>query len=158
MNNEIRIINGIVFDPTNNIDGKVVDICIKDGKIVSEVSKSAKVIDAKGMAVMPGGVDIHCHITGPKVNLARKLMPEDHRLDPHFKTPNTQSGSGGIVPSTFATGYRYATLGYTTAMEAAVPPLTARHALEEMYDTPIIDNGFYVLLGNNLFLQSLIAE
>ena len=39
MNNEIRIINGIVFDPTNNIDGKVVDICIKDGKIVYEVSK-----------------------------------------------------------------------------------------------------------------------
>ena len=134
-------------------------VCVmKDGKIVAKVSKSAKVIDAKGMAVMPGGVDIHCHITGPKVNLARKLMPEDHRLDPHFKTPNTQSGSGGIVPSTFATGYRYATLGYTTAMEAAVPPLTARHALEEMYDTPIIDNGFYVLLGNNLFLQSLIAE
>ncbi len=158
MSNEFRIINGIVFDPTNEIDGKVCDICIKDGKIVSEVSKAAKVINANGMAVMPGGVDIHCHITGPKVNLARKLMPEDHRLDPHFKTPYTQSGTGGIVPSTFATGYRYATLGYTTAMEAAVPPLTARHALEEMYDTPIIDNGFYVLLGNNLFLQSLIAE
>ena len=95
MNNEIRIKNGIVFDPTNNIEGKVGDIFIKDGKIVSKVSESAQVIDAKGMAVMPGGVDIHCHITGPKVNLARKLMPEDHRLDPHFKTPNTQSGSGG---------------------------------------------------------------
>ena len=43
-------------------------------------------------------------------------------------------------------------------MEAAVPPLTARHVIEEIYDTPVIDNGFYVLLGNNLFLQSLIAE
>ena len=158
MDNEIRIINGIVFDPTNKVDGKVCEICIKDGKIVDKVSSAAQTIDAKGMAVMPGGVDIHCHIAGPKVNLARKLMPEDHRLDPHFKTKHTSSGSGGIVPSTFATGYRYATLGYTTAMEAAVPPLTARHVLEEMYDTPIIDNGFYVLLGNNLFLQSLIAE
>ncbi|MEC7885167.1 MAG: formylmethanofuran dehydrogenase subunit A [Pseudomonadota bacterium] len=158
MKDEIRIINGTVYDPTNNIDGQVKDICIKNGEIVASVSESAKVIDAKGMAVMPGGVDIHCHIAGPKVNLARKLMPEDHRLDPHYKTPNTRSGTGGIVPSTFATGYRYATLGYTTAMEAAVPPLTARHALEEIYDTPVIDNGFYVLLGNNLFLQSLIAE
>ncbi len=158
MNNEIRIINGIVFDPANNVDGKVCEICIKDGKIVDKISSAAQTIDAKGMAVMPGGVDIHCHIAGPKVNLARKLMPEDHRLDPHFKTKHTSSGSGGIVPSTFATGYRYATLGYTTAMEAAVPPLMARHVLEEMYDIPIIDNGFYVLLGNNLFLQSLIAE
>ena len=52
MNNEVRIINGIVFDPTNGIDGKVSDIYIKDGKIVSKVSDSAKVIDAKGMAVM----------------------------------------------------------------------------------------------------------
>ena len=94
MSNEFRIINGIVFDPTNEIEGKVCDILVKDGKIVSKVSKAAKVIDAKGMAVMPGGVDIHCHITGPKVNLARKLMPEDHRLDPHFKTPHTQSGTG----------------------------------------------------------------
>jgi len=158
MKDEIRIINGTVYDPTNNIDGQIKDICIKSGKIVASVSTSAKVIDAKGMAVMPGGVDIHCHIAGPKVNLARKLMPEDHRLDPHYKTPNTRSGTGGIVPSTFATGYRYATLGYTTAMEAAVPPLTARHVIEEIYDTPVIDNGFYVLLGNNLFLQSLIAE
>jgi len=158
MKDEIRIINGTVYDPTNNIDGQIKDICIKSGKIVASVSTSAKVIDVKGMAVMPGGVDIHCHIAGPKVNLARKLMPEDHRLDPHYKTPNTRSGTGGIVPSTFATGYRYATLGYTTAMEAAVPPLTARHVIEEIYDTPVIDNGFYVLLGNNLFLQSLIAE
>ena len=32
MSNEVRIINGIVFDPANKIDGKVCDICIKDGK------------------------------------------------------------------------------------------------------------------------------
>jgi formylmethanofuran dehydrogenase subunit A len=43
-------------------------------------------------------------------------------------------------------------------MEAAVPPLSARHTLEELDDTPIIDKGFYVLLGNNIFLQQLIKE
>ena len=42
MSNEFRIINGIVFDPTNEIDGKVCDIFIKDGKIVSEVSEGSK--------------------------------------------------------------------------------------------------------------------
>ena len=115
-------------------------------------------IDVSGMVVMPGGVDIHCHIAGPKVNLARKLQPEDHRRDPHPATLHTRSGAGGTVPSTFATGYRYATLGYTTAMEAAVTPIAARHVIEEFHDTPVIDKGFYVLLGNNVLLQQLIKE
>ena len=60
------------------------------------------------------------------------------------------------MPSTFTTGYRYATLGYTTAMEAAVPPLGARHTLEELHDTPVIDKGFFVLMGNNVLLFRLL--
>ena len=154
----LRIVNGKVYDPTNGIDGQVRDICIQDGRIVDSVPDDATRIDAHGMVVMPGGVDIHCHIAGPKVNLARKLQPEDHRHDPHPGTDHTRSGTGGTVPSTFATGYRYATLGYTTAMEAAVTPIGARHTLEELHDTPVIDKGFYVLLGNNIFLQNLLKE
>lgn len=154
----LRIVNGRVYDPANNVDGEVRDICIQDGKIVESVPPEAKRIDAQGMVVMPGGVDIHCHIAGPKVNLARKLQPEDHRHDVHPGTLFTRSGTGGVVPSTFTTGYRYTALGYTTAMEAAVPPIGARHALEELHDTPVIDKGFYVLLGNNVFLYQLLKE
>ena len=155
---EFVISGGRVYDPANGIDGEVRDVCVRDGKIAESVAASALKINVAGTVVMPGGVDIHCHIAGPKVNLARKLMPEDHRLDPHPGTPATRSGSGGVVPSTFVTGYRYATLGYTTAMEAAVPPLFARHVLEELWDTPVIDKGFYVLLGNNSFLYSLLQK
>ena len=158
MASEMRIINGKVYDPANGIDGKVKEICIRDGKILDSVADDATVVNAQGMVIMPGGVDIHCHIAGPKVNAARKLQPEDHRHDVHPSTPFTRSGSGGTVPSTFATGYRYATLGYTTAMEAAVTPIGARHTLEEFHDTPVIDKGFYVLLGNNIFLQQLLRE
>ncbi|MFT5394850.1 MAG: formylmethanofuran dehydrogenase subunit A [Gammaproteobacteria bacterium] len=154
----MRIVNGKVYDPANNIDGKIKEICIQDGRIVDSVPEDATVIDAQGMVIMPGGVDIHCHIAGPKVNVARKLQPEDHRHDVHPGTPFTRSGTGGTVPSTFATGYRYATLGYTTAMEAAVTPIGARHTLEEFHDTPVIDKGFYVLLGENIFLQNLLRE
>lgn len=154
----LRIVNGRVYDPANGIDGEVREICIRDGRITDKAPAEAKTIDAAGMVVMPGGVDIHCHIAGPKVNLARKLQPEDHRLDVHPRTPFTRSGVGGTVPSTFTTGYRYATLGYTTAMEAAVPPIGARHALEELNDTPVIDKGFYVLLGNNVLLYRLLKE
>ena len=43
--------------------------------------RTRRSIDARGMVVMPGGVDIHAHIAGPKVNAARKLLPEEHRAD-----------------------------------------------------------------------------
>lgn len=158
MSSSLRITNGRIYDPANGIDGEVRDICIENGQIVDAVGDDASKINADGMVIMPGGVDIHCHIAGPKVNAARKLQPEDHRHDPHPATRYTRSGSGGTVPSTFATGYRYATMGYTTAMEAAVTPIGARHTLEELHDTPVIDKGFYVLLGNNIFLQNLLKE
>ena len=62
------------------------------------------------------------------------------------------------MPSTFATGYRYSLLGYTTVVEAAVPPLAARHALAELRDTPMIDKAFLILMGNNQVLFELIRE
>jgi formylmethanofuran dehydrogenase subunit A len=58
----------------------------------------------------------------------------------------------GSNPSTFATGYAYTRLGYTTVFDAAVAPLGARHAHEELHDTPVIDKGFFVLMGNNEFI------
>jgi formylmethanofuran dehydrogenase subunit A len=158
MSSSLRIVNGRVYDPANGVNGNVQDICVADGKIVAEAPDDATVIDAHGMVVMPGGVDIHCHIAGPKVNMARKLQPEDHRTDVQPGTAYTRSGTGGVVPSTFTTGYRYATLGYTTAMEAAAPPLGARHVLEELEDTPVIDKGFYTLLGNNVCLYRLLEQ
>jgi len=154
----LRIVNGRVYDPANGVNGAVQDVCVRNGKIVADVPPDAKRIDAAGMVVMPGGIDIHCHIAGPKVNLARKVQPETHQDDVQLRTRLTRSGTGGTVPSTFATGYRYATLGYTTAMEAAVTPLGARHTLEEFHDTPVLDKGFFVLVGNNLLLYRLLQE
>jgi formylmethanofuran dehydrogenase subunit A len=154
----LRIVNGKVHDPINQVDGIVKDLCILDGKIVDSLPPDTPTVDARGMVIMPGGVDIHCHIAGHKVNMARKFLPEDHRKDVHPRVKALRSGTGGIVPSTFTTGYRYATLGYTTAMEAAVPPLGARHVLEEFHDTPVIDKGFYVLLANNVCLNQLLEK
>jgi formylmethanofuran dehydrogenase subunit A len=62
------------------------------------------------------------------------------------------------VPSTFTTGYRYAGLGYTTAVDAAIAPLMARHAHHELRDTPVIDKGFLALLGNNHYVMDRIRE
>jgi len=56
----------MVYDPLNNIDGEKMDICIRDGKIVDGVSKSAEVVDASGKIVMAGGVEPHTHIYSSK--------------------------------------------------------------------------------------------
>ena len=158
----LRIANGTLYDPANGVDGEVRDVWIDGEKIISAPSDpsavSATTIDASGLVVMPGGVDMHCHIAGPKVNVARKMRPEDKRTArPIPRTALTRSGTTGSVPSTFATGYLYAGMGYTTAFDAAVPPLGARHAHEELDDTPIIDKGFYVLMGNNHYVMQQIA-
>jgi formylmethanofuran dehydrogenase subunit A len=154
----IQITGGRVHDPANDVDGEVRDVCIEGGKVVAAVGPGARRIDARGMVVMPGGVDIHAHIAGPKVNAARKLTPDERRDDPVDRTDLLRSGTGGLVPSTFATGYRYSLLGYTTVVEAAVPPLAARQVLSELRDTPMIDKAFLILMGNNQVLFELIRQ
>ena len=154
----LRIINGEVYDPTNAINGEVRDICVADGKIVADVPPGSEVIDATGMVVMAGGIEIHTHVAGPKVNAARKMRPEDHRRIVIPSTPITRSGVGHTIPSTFATGYHYTGFGYTTLMEAAGPPLEARHVHEELNDIPIVDKGYFVIMGNNYFVMKFIHE
>jgi len=159
----VKISGGTLYDPLNGIEGEPRDLWIDGGKVVSAPSDPAirpsREIDARGLVVMPGGVDMHCHIAGPKVNVARKMRPEEKRASHVLpKTATTRSGTLGSVPSTFATGYKYAGMGYTTAFDAAVPPLGARHAHEEFADTPCIDKGFYVLMGNNHYLMRSIQQ
>lgn len=156
----LKIVNGQVYDPTNGVRGEVKDIFIEKGKIAAPFSAQEikEVIDAAGCVVMPGGIEIHSHIAGAKVNTARSMCPEDHY--DHFKVRANElrSGTGYTVPSTFLTGYQYSMLGYTTAFEAAVPALEARHAHEELEDTPLLDSGIYTLMGNNHMIMKVLRE
>src|SRR5262249_33485836 len=104
----LRITGGKVYDPANGIDGVVKDISISDGRIVSEV-EGARVIDARGMLVFPGGVDIHTHVAGAALNFARAMTPENQRQATAFlHSAQRRAGIGGPTPTTFATGYLYA--------------------------------------------------
>lgn len=152
----LRLVGGTVYDPANSVDGESRDICIEDGVIVAELPADAPKLDVAGMIVMPGGVDIHCHVASAGVNHARRLIPEEHDRDPALAPKlldgQGRSGTGGTVPSTFTTGYRYAGLGYTTVFDAAVAPLTAKVCHASLDDTPIVDAGFFALMGNDEFL------
>jgi len=62
----IVIKGGYVIDPKNNIDG-LNDIAINDGKVVlvaNEIDKKdgRQVVDASGLYVTPGLIDIHTHV------------------------------------------------------------------------------------------------
>lgn len=63
---QIIIKGGHVIDPKNNLN-EVMDLAIKDGKIAAvarnlEGSQAVQVVDARGMYVSPGLIDIHGHV------------------------------------------------------------------------------------------------
>lgn len=155
---EFLIKNGFVFDPTQGIKGDKKDIAVKDGKIVEQASSGAKVIEARGKAVMAGALEVHAHIAGPKVNVGRWYRPEDKLFDSHKVPGMTRIEGGKSIPTVFKTGYSYARMGYTFAMEAAMPPLYARHVHEEIHDTPIIDEAALPVIGNNWFMMEYIKN
>lgn len=151
----LKIAGGRIIDPANGVNDEVGDIWIEGGRVVAPPNdpdaRADRTIDARGFVVMPGGVDVHSHIAGSKVNAARIMRPEERRGDDQVmrRWAAIRSGTLGSVPSTFATGYQYAGLGYTTAVDAAIPPLGARHAHAEFGDTPLVDKAMLVLMGNN---------
>ena len=153
----LRITGGKVYDPANGINGVVKDICIRDGRIVADV-EGGRTIDATGMVVFPGGVDVHTHVAGAALNFARGHDPGGPPPAPARSSARRQrrGGIGGSTPTTFVTGYLYAGMGYTTVNEAAVPILSARHTHEELRDTPIVDKSCCVLMANNEILLDLI--
>jgi len=139
----LRIRGGSLFDPRHSRRGETGDLCVRDGRIVADLPAGAPEIDATGLCVMPGGIDLHTHVVGSSVGAARLLCPED---------------GGRLLPTLRETGRRYAAMGYTTLMDAAVAPIAARAAHEDLQQIPIVDKGLYVLLGNNEILLRFLRD
>jgi dihydroorotase len=113
----LLITNGRVVDPSQGLDAKL-DVLIEDG-VVARVDKKIKtnveVIDAEGLIVVPGLIDLHTHLREPG---------QEHK-------------------ETIATGTRAAVAGgYTAvcAMANTVPPNDER-AVTEMIIAESARNG-----------------
>jgi formylmethanofuran dehydrogenase subunit A len=156
----IKLSGGKIYDPANQVSGKIRDIYVEDGKIVAgpPAARIDATYDLKDRIVMTGAIDPHTHIGGGKITIARMLLPEDHLRDEVARTALTRAGTGHAVPSTMITGYRYAEMGYTACFEPAMLAANARQAHMEMGDTPMVDKGAFVMLGNDDFFLRQLAQ
>ncbi len=139
---------GRVYDPTQDStpNGYVRDIFVSGDRIVEALNPddSAEVIDAAGMIVMAGGLDMHAHIAGSAIGVAREIA--------------TAMGQATLVPSPRETGQRYVQLGYTTVIEAAAAPADVTCVDVQLDDTPWLDTGFLLLLDNHDHLIDLLDK
>ena len=74
---DLLIKNGRVFDPSQDLDG-ITDIAITDGEITAVApninpSSATRVIDAAGLLVTPGLIDLHTHVASG----IRRVSAED---------------------------------------------------------------------------------
>jgi dihydroorotase len=113
----LLIANGRVVDPSQELDAKL-DVLIEDGVIArvdKRIKKDVETIDADGLVVVPGLIDLHCHLREPG---------QEHK-------------------ETIATGTRAAVAGgYTAvcAMANTLPPNDER-AVTEMIIAEAARNG-----------------
>ncbi|HSH54949.1 MAG TPA: formylmethanofuran dehydrogenase subunit A [Methylotenera sp.] len=161
--------NGRIYDPAHGADGVVQDIYIRDGRIIAKPASNEKIsltYDLTGKVVMAGAIDMHSHIGGGKVNIARMMLPEfqikEQQETKRYTEPEahicTPSCSHNATPNTSDTGFRYIEMGYTAAFEPAILPINARQAHLEMADTPMIDKGGYAMLGNDDYFLRLLSS
>jgi dihydroorotase len=60
----LKITNGRIIDPANQRD-EIADLWIRDGVIVDDATSADETIDAKGLVVAPGLIDLHVHFREP---------------------------------------------------------------------------------------------
>ncbi len=151
-----------VVDPTQESctfeDAKLTSLWIEGERIIAPPLSGAADCkdDLCGAIVMAGGIDLHTHIGGGKVNLARMLM-SDLAGRTQLQGAEASDPSGCIWPTTL-NGQLYARMGYTACFEPAMILSQARHTHLELADTPILDTGAYVVLGNEDWLLSALGK
>ena len=76
---DLLITNGTVVDGTG-ADRRIADIAITDGRIVAigtDLGEAHEIIDAQGLLVTPGFVDVHSHFDG-QATWDRELAPSSN--------------------------------------------------------------------------------
>ncbi len=154
-----RIVGARLIDPASPLNGQTIDLVIDGSRIAAvepggsqdaHADDGERRIDLHDHLLMAGGIDLHTHIGGGKLNLARLLM-EDMR-------PARGQASAGTLWSSIETGRKYAAMGYTTCCEPAMLLTQARATHWQLADTPCLDSGAYVVMGNEEWLLRALGS
>ena len=113
-----KIAGGHVFDPAQGWQGEVRDLYLAGGRIVPPLPRVETVIDAKNLAVVPGGIDLRGQVASFGLNFLRLW---------------------GLVPPPGRLGETYASLGYTHVHEPFLIPATASYVHRELAALPVVD-------------------
>jgi dihydroorotase len=121
---QILIKNGRVIDPSQNLD-RVADVLIEDGKISAIESgienSQCEILDAKGLVVAPGLIDIHVHGRTPG---------QEYKED--TRTLTNAAARGGVTT--------------VCVMPNTVPTLDKRSVVEDILQRAKVEgNGVRVL-------------
>ncbi len=138
----LKITNARLFDPASGKNGETGDLFIENGKLASNGApeRVTDTLDAAGLAAMAGAVDIHAHAAGYPLQLLR------------------DGGMRALAPTAMELGARYAAMGYTTVVNAALPALSARQAFLEEHAVPGPDMANLTWVGENPTLLALAAR
>ncbi|MBT9291887.1 formylmethanofuran dehydrogenase subunit A [Prosthecodimorpha staleyi] len=153
----IRLAGGRVIDPVQGLDA-VGDIYVRDGRIVAAPEPGEAVDethDCRSRIVMAGAIDVHSHIAGGNVTLARLLLPELHVNE--APSPDGMPFAHARW-SSWEIGRLYAEMGFTTVIEPALAPTHALQTHLELADLPVIDKGALTVVGNDDLLLKLLRE
>jgi len=118
MNLRCKIAGGRVFDPAQGWQGEVRDLYLDGDRIVPQLPRVEKVIDARNQAVVPGGIDLRGQVATYGLNFLRLW---------------------GVCPPSQKLGEIYAALGYTHVHEPFLTPATAGYVHRELAALPVVD-------------------
>ncbi len=149
-----------LLDPTHVLNGQPVDIhltedrltrvALHDPNLALSLAPGCQVHDYSECVVMAGGIDLHTHIGGGKLNLAR-LLTQD-------LTSRKSHAQRGPIWSAIETGLKYSAMGYTACFEPAMLLPQARATHLQLADTPLLDTGAYVVMGNEEWLLRALGR
>lgn len=126
MTKAIAIRGGKVFDPGCGWDGIERELFIADGRFVDRLDTVDEVIEAQGLAVTPGAIDLSSAVAGYGQNFLRlwKMLPSPRKL-----------------------AQFYARLGYTHIHEPLLTVATANYVHQELAAIPILDTSASLTLN-----------
>lgn len=119
--------NARVVDPANNVD-KIADVHVSNGKFVSQSPDGAEAIDANGMLLIPGIVDIHAHLREPGQTSKETI-----------RTGTSAAAAGGIT-SVVAMPNTVPAVDNTATVKL-VDELIKQNAVVKVYQTGCITEG-----------------